>query len=33
MEKVTYQDIAKVNSELSFTDVKGKMYAEVQQRD
>ena len=32
MTEITYQDIAQVNAELNFTDVKGKMYAEVPQR-
>ena len=32
MSEITYKDIANVNAELNFTDVKGKMYAEVPQR-
>lgn len=32
MSEITYKDIAQVNAELNFTDVKGKMYAEVPQR-
>ena len=32
MSEITYKDIAQVNAELNYTDVKGKMYAEVPQR-